>query len=489
MAKINQDTKQMKTNKEGFLAYKMNDEEKLLTMVFTTLFDKDKFYGNNSDELVSLATKLIQNDKADYVSKLAIYARREMHLRSVSHVLCCLLAHEVKGKQYARKTINLVSLRCDDITEILSYYVNTYGNPIPNSLKRGLADAMNFFDEYQFSKYKKQCKKITFKRVLRTVHPHPKNEEQSVIFKKILNNTLRTPYTWETELSLKGLKKEVWEELINSNKVGIMAIVRNLNNILYTRPNNLDKVLNMLQDEAIIEKSKILPFRFFSAYKAVSQNPNCTSKVLNTLEKAIKLSTKNIEKFKGKTLIAIDESGSMNHPISTNIFITYFDIASILGAMANYICEDAIVVSFSRNLKIQNFPMDNGIISNANSIIPQFASTDLSLPLLFLIHRDLFVDRIIYISDNEMSSSFDNSNNIQEEKTSCQKLLDEYKEKINKDVIFHGVDLQGYGTQQFKGPNVNICAGWNERIFDFIHLAEKGVSNLVEYIKNYEVKD
>jgi hypothetical protein len=47
------------------------------------------------------------------------------------------------------------------------------------------------------------------------------------------------------------------------------------------------------------------------------------------------------------------------------------------------------------------------------------------------------------------------------------------------------VDLQGYGTQQFHGKKTNIIAGWSEKIFDFILLAEEGEGNLEKRIKEY----
>ena len=43
----------------------------------------------------------------------------------------------------------------------------------------------------------------------------------------------------------------------------------------------------------------------------------------------------------------------------------------------------------------------------------------------------------------------------------------------------------GYGTQQFAGPKTNIIAGWSEKIFDFILLAEQGEGTLEKTIENY----
>ena len=43
---------------------------------------------------------------------------------------------------------------------------------------------------------------------------------------------IEIPKTWETELSAKGNKPEVWADMIMSNKLPYMAMMRNLRNIL-----------------------------------------------------------------------------------------------------------------------------------------------------------------------------------------------------------------------------------------------------------------
>ena len=53
------------------------------------------------------------------------------------------------------------------------------------------------------------------------------------------------------------------------------------------------------------------------------------------------------------------------------------------------------------------------------------------------------------------------------------------------DIWVHAIDLHGYGTQQFTGPKTNIIAGWSEKVFNFILLAEQGEGNLEKAIEAY----
>jgi len=105
--------------------------------------------------------------------------------------------------------------------------------------------------------------------------------------------------------------------------------------------------------------------------------------------------------------------------------------------------------------------------------------TDITLPLRYLIQEKIYVDRIIVLSDNEINSNYPNT---------CQGFLEHYK-TINPNVWLHGIDLAGYGTQQFIGKNVNIISGWSEKVFDFISTAEKGVGTMIDKISNYHFKE
>lgn len=441
-----------------------------MSMVLTSFYGEDKFYGDNTSEMLKLASELIAGNCGKFVANLANYARNEMNLRSVLHALCALLAKSEKGKQCVKDVCDKIILRADDITEVLACYVSQFGKPIPKSLKKGLANAMNKFDEYQFAKYNRKGKDFSFLDVLRLIHAKAKDEKQNAIFQKIINDNLETPYTWETELSQKGNTKEVWEELIESGRLPYFALLRNLNNILKNQVSNIKKVVELLTDEKSILNSKVLPFRYYSAYKTLTNTPHLTSRIVDALEDCLKISLSNVEKLKGKTLIAIDVSGSMSSNISKNSIITCCDIARIMGAMANYICEDSIVTAFSDDLQVLNFSTKNGSIANANNIKFRCAGTEIQLPIEYLIKNKISVDRIIIVSDMESNSAL----GFRRTKvTEAQRALQEYKKKIKGKVQVHCIDLQGYGTCALNPNNIFFMSGWNENVLESFPMPSK----------------
>lgn len=472
-------------NNEGAVAYRMSDKEKLVTQVLTSLFNENKFYGDNSKAILATTRSVTKSD-AGFVANLCVFARNEMHLRTISHVLVAELAKSEEGKDYVRRVLNKIVERPDDMTELLAYYINTYGKPIPNSIKKGLADSLGIFDEYQLAKYNRD-NAVKLKDILCLVHPKAKDEKQNDLWKRLLEDNLETPVTWETELSAKGNNKETWESLISENKLGYMAMMRNLRNIIKSEASNLNKVYENLTDESRVLKNKQLPFRYYSAYKALKNEGLGTSKIYDALEIAIKTSTKNINRLGGKTLIAADVSGSMNSGISSKSEVTCAEIAVLMLSIANYICEETITTTFDNNLYQCNLSTQGGIIANANSIKVNGGGTDITLPIRYLLDNKIFVDRIIMLSDNEINRGYTYSIGYGRPKT-CQALVEEYKKKVNPDVWVHAIDMQGYGTQQFAGKNVNIIAGWSEKVFDFISAAEQGIDTLIDKISDYYFK-
>lgn len=493
MSKFNFKNTDKTVNRDGFPAYKMQDKEQLVTAVLTTMFGEPKFYGSTDEDIFVLAT-VICGEEPSFVAKLACYARNVANMRSVSHVLACIIAHE--AHEYTRAVIRNIIVRPDDITEIMACYKQMYGKPFPNALKREIAEQIQRFDEYALAKYNSRGMSMKLRDVLRITHPTPKDEKTEALFRKVLDDTLETPYTWETELSEKGNTKEVWDELISSGKVGYMALLRNLRNIVKCGA-DIAPVLKVLSDPERVKKSRQLPFRFFSAYRMLEQENLMTPEIHRALENALTVSVENLDTVPGRTLIAVDVSGSMGSCISRKSTVMCSEIAGLLGAMSSRICEDAAVCYFDcpggwsclrgdKGYIVEHYGKYDSILEICRKHIFSGGGTRMDLPMKFALEEDKSAsikpfDRVIYFSDNVCNSS---SYGIK----TVQSMVDKYRKKYNPDFWVHGVDLQGYGTQQFCGKNFNLIAGWSDKVLEFILLAEKGIGSLVQTIEEYQMK-
>ena len=151
-------------------------------------------------------------------------------MRSITHATAGELANSVKGEGWLKKYFNRVTYRADDITEILAYYLEKFGKPIPNSMKKGLGYSFGKFDGYQLAKYRKDGAKISLIDAVNLLHPKPtsKNKEALTL---LVNGKLKSTDTWETKLTQAGqkaktdeekseLKAEAWRSLIKERKLG-----------------------------------------------------------------------------------------------------------------------------------------------------------------------------------------------------------------------------------------------------------------------------
>lgn len=476
MSKFNNRPTGLAVNREGMPAYAMEDRTRLVTQILTSFLNERKFYGDNSTEMELMICKVTRQDP-DFVSRLAVYARRVFNMRSVAHVLAAYLAHEPEGKPFVRRTIGGITLRGDDVTELMAFYLSTFGKPIPNALRKGVNDVFARFDEYTLAKYRGRGKAVRMRDIVMLCHPRPKDEAQAALWKRLLEDDLKTPVTWETQLSANGNNKRTWEALIDSGRVGYMALLRNLRNILQAAPDNIDKVWQTIANPDAVRHSRQLPFRYLSAYREIGSAAG--SKALDALESAVRLSVSNLPRLPGTTVIAVDTSGSMGWRLSDKSSVRCCEVGMMLGLIANRICEDSLFCTFDEIIEKYPLTRHTAILETCMHYANAGGGTCMSLPFEVMIRDGIRADRII--SDNEC-----NRYRWGDKKSVIQNYADEYRRQSGIDLWVHAIDLMGYGTQQFAGPRTNIIAGWSEKVFDFILLAEQGTGSLEETIAHYE---
>lgn len=470
MASMNTKKTGLKTvNRNGHKAYKYaSDKLDLAVKTLTSFVGEDKYYGDNTGDLKTLAERLAAKDP-QFVASLAVMARRDYHMRTVGQLLAAVLAHEAKGSGVARKTVDNVVERPDDTAGVISAYIGMYGKPVAHSVLRGVKDALERMKPYSLAKYQLKGRDVELKDVVRMTHPH--NPVLDSTFKALLDGSLKAPETWETELSANGNTKETWEKLIAGGKVGYMAALRNLRNMLAAQPDNLDKVLSLLADPAQVESSKQLPFRFLSAWKSVKDV--ASSRVLDTLNEAFMASLANLPTLKGRTAVLIDNSGSMTFPLSRKGTVTCYDTAITLGIALAQKAEDTVAVRFNDEAKLMPISHGNPL---SQYVECDTGCTDMDVAFQFLIDKGVDVDRIIVLSDDEVNYN----------KGCVQVLADEYRRTVGHRVVVHGWDLMGYGTTQFAPDgDTDFIAGWSERIIALLPLFEDGRQGLVEKVESY----
>lgn len=480
MSKFNTALPKQKTLTENFAggqSYDASDELALVSLLLTS-FVNDQFYRNaqNSlDELRKLASKV--KDK-EFVAKAAIYARDCFGMRSITHALAGELTSELNGKEWGKNFYDKVVVRVDDMTEILSYYLaykTNKDNPkFPNALKKGFAKAFDKFDGYQLAKYKCKNKEVKLVDIVNIVHPIPTQKNKEAL-ELLIKGKLKSADTWESRLSQAGqvaesdedlasLKADAWKELISERKIGYFALLRNLRNIITQSPDSIPAACTLLTDERLISKSRVLPFRFATAYEEISKLSSSTEvrNVLVAINKALDISVMNVPKFDGDTLVVLDVSGSMVGKPS--------EIASLFGAILAK-ANNCDIMTFSTNSQYKSYNPVDSVMTIRNRF--RFSGGGTNFKSIFQNANKKY-DRVIILSDMQGWIGYNTPSNE----------FAQYKKKFNANPFVYSWDLAGYGTLQFPENNVFALAGFSDKVFDIMKLMETDKKALLNEIKS-----
>lgn len=466
MSKFNETKKNDVRNLAGGKAYKESDEMQLASLLLTS-FGDDKYYQKEKD-IYSQLEQLIEACDKEFVAKAIIYARKQFGMRTITHIASSMLAKYIGGMEWGSRFFDKVINRVDDMTEIVACHFSRK-QKLTNAMKKGFSLALGRFDDYQLAKYKGENKAVKLVDLVNLVHPK-ETERNNGAIGRLINGELRSFDTWESELSAVGddieAKKAVWHRLLDENKLGYFALLRNLRNIIQLNDETLkNKALNALLNESAIKKSLVLPFRFSTAYDEMSK---IDSDAMRAVSKACEIACSNVPKLEGKTLIALDVSGSMSS-------CRVADIASLFTAvlLKSNNCD---LMTFADYAEYRRVNPDDSVMTIKNAIKYSWGGTN--FPSVFKNANKKY-DRVILLSDMQ---------SWKESYYSPKHFYERYKRRFNApDCKFYSFDLAGYGTMQMPQQDVYCLAGFSDKIFDIMKLVESDKNALVNTIKAVEL--
>ncbi len=383
--------KKIKTH-EGAPAYQINAEQQLRRSVMSCLLWEKTFYEDGED-IAKRISGTIAKVKPQAVSDIAIEARGRMKLRHVPLLIVREMARLPEHKKLVEETLFQVIQRPDEITEFLAIYWKDGRCPLANSVKRGLARAFGKFNEYSLAKYNRDGA-IKLRDAIFLCHAKPDGDEQAALFKKLVDGTLAVPDTWEVELSSSKDKVASWARLLSENKLGALALIRNLRNMVDAGVDSKSiksAILSMKTD-------RVLPYRFIAAARYAP-------KFEPELEQAMFRCVEGMPKLPGETILMIDVSGSMDCALSGKSEMVRIDAANGLAIILREICESVRVVTFSDNL-VEVPPRRGFALRDAIKNSQTHNGTNLGGAVRGVMSMPH--DRLIVISDEQSQSAVPN---------------------------------------------------------------------------------
>jgi 60 kDa SS-A/Ro ribonucleoprotein len=454
----------------------MPPEFQLRRTVLACMLWEDTFYESGvsiAQRIQELASKVPLQTIAD----IAIEARERMKLRHAPLLLLREMlrwnanAHAAHAKGRAHRdgagrmigdTIWRVVQRADEAAELLAiYWKDAPNTPLPAQLKRGLSRSVLKFRDYELAKYDRegavQLRDVAFltrvapgknlrmgQRIARLVNKDFYPEETKGAHFKVKEmyglgeyQKLDTPDTWETQLSAGKDKRETFERLISEKKLGALALLRNLRNMIEAKVPE-DQIRLAI---AAMKTDRVLPFRFIAAARYAPQfEPELEVAMLKCLGVA--------EKLPGKTAILIDHSGSMADNVSAKSEISRFDAACALGIILRETAASARVFAFSDDAK--EIPPRRGFaLRDAIQRSMQDGGTNTATGVNHVFAHCKDLDRLIIVTDEQSHQKIP--------PPGCRGYI------INVGNYKNGI---GYGDW----VTIN---GWSEAVLDYIRVSEE----------------
>lgn len=488
MSKVNQSAKVAESKRVVIPSVKEQARRSLMTC----LLWEDTFYEDGvsiADRIKTYVSRLSEEDCRELLKE----AKLDNKLRHAPLLWAVQMAKEGKLKA---DDVNMICDRVDLMEDLLALYfaenklsdeekagcydknghrVRRDNKAVPKSITKGLQKAFNKFDEYQFAKYRADSKEVKLKDVLRIAHVKPSSDEQSALFKKILDGTLATPDTWEVAISAAGrdekAKREAWVRLLTSktdqgyNKLGTLALLRNLRGMSAAGVSE-DIIRTALKSASI---GKTLPFQIVTASRAAAN----MSDILND---KFKESIKNIEKLPGKTLILVDVSGSMTGKLSERGETSRVDVAAALGALTKEISDEATIYGFDTRLyepsrDLNGLPLVRALtIYGGSTAVVE--CTDTALSKFREAHGGKNPDRVIVVTDAQDNSSYMESRYYIEYEAARMPKLDS---KTNGYII-NVAPYKKRGVEYTANSGWSTVYGWSDSIVKYIASVEASKS-------------
>lgn len=512
VAEIKSIPKENTVNRQGFAAYSLDDKLYLLTML-NTLKLKPQYYRTENETMRDLRDLIerIASDDPYFVCQAIIYSRCIGEgMRSINHLAAALVAPFIKGQEWAQRFYRLWNkkdkkggciFRPDDMSEIKDVWFALNNTGLPASMRKGFAYNLENYDTYGLAKYKKSNIDIA-----NLVHPNPNNSKATLTLPdketvKTLDALMQgvnvAADTWEVAQSEAGqevakavregkltqmeaekvlaeAKADNWESLLREGKLGILAALRNIRNIMKNpRAEIINMWCSLISNQELIRKGLILPIHFDLAYDVINRefkDYDYAHQAMSALQDAYIKSIPNLSSvFTGKTCIIVDCSGSMGMCISDGNKLVdnssgwwrrvtnYTDACSYkAGLIAATIAKacDVDIVKFGSEAKFFNFDKNKNVFALAKDIgTSEYYATYPYKAWDLITRNNKKYDRVIFISDNEV-----NSYNLTS--TSYKNYL-----RICSPYVY-AIDLAAYGTTPLAGDKIAYFYGYGASLYE-----------------------
>lgn len=521
---VNMKTDTRKTvNHEGSVVHKLDTLEILFSKVLGSFFGEGTHYEKRTaekdfKEIQRLIAEIPESD-VEYALKVARIGRE---YNMIQYPLAVLTAcfndprfkgenfiDEVTGRNKLQTYTDYIVRRGKDITDIMAMQMNVFGfdvttkgrgknktnhrnQPLPMQLRKSLKMKLESFNEYQLSKALGDNREVSLADCIKLLRPNPANSRVSEDFyKRVIEGNVEFGGSEETkqvqaELSKvnnknsKTTKADVKKSIDTST---VMAIVKNLVALdragMFSDSKAVDSIVAKLTNKKEVQKSRLLPFRFYSAYQEVSKLSNSAGKrrVMDALVEALDLSIDNLQDIEGYSAILIDRSGSMRHSVSGASNVTADIVACMLGAICFKKGIADVYVFADRCEQVTDISKKSTVMDIMKTIMNHNVGgcTNLDTAINVLASQNTKYDNLIILSDGDCYSSSGSSFRLYGRGYYSSYNTDEavnilFKKKVIKKLYLDNLLGNSFAIVNTDDFRKNLITGFSERVVDVINV-------------------
>ena len=519
-------------NYEGAPSFVRGDEEQLVRVLMTGNFEHT-FYASDA-ELAGEAIGLFRHFAATdphFLAQAIVYARAGglMRIAPITALVVLSAADSADAKELFRRIFPRVVQTPGDLQDAITLCrrsaLRGMGKAVTRAANRWLAG----ISQYHVVKYGSESQQISLRDIYRMTRPKLTGEANAIAryvvkgevapeltqiagyeeFKRAarmlagrkdtlsdeeraaaearvlaLIGEYRLP--WEVVAGQVIPSRAVWERLLYD--MPYMALARNLNNMVKygvtQDPAALSYITRTLADPQRVASGKQLPFRYFSALKALKADGAVGMALREALSAALELSFANMPELGRRVLVANDISGSMSSRPSPRSEMTMAEIAGIFAAAVYKKAESGEIVSFDTEARPRDVSRELPIAAIAERVSGYGGGTSLSAPLAYAFKdRKRVFDTAVFITDSE--SWYDHL-------TRNRGVLDEireYRKRVSPELKCFFVQLLPYkhAVVPESEPGCYYIYGWSSAALGYIASVVSGGASQVEAVKQVSV--
>lgn len=480
-------------NEAGAPAYSLTSEQALAQLAVTGCLN-GTFYATAQDQLKAVL-QLADECEPEFVAKIAVYSRHQGCMKDMPALLCAVLAvrdGELLQKVFGRVIDNGKMLR--NFVQIVRS--GAVGRKSLGTMPRRLVRQWIAERSMEQLFHASLGQKPSLRDVIRMVHPKPNDAQRANFYayligkpfdRELLPDEVRQLEMFKNDeaslpninfqfLSALPLTTAQWQVI--AQRANWTTLRMNLNTFQRHGVFGCDEttmlIAERLADPDRVIKAKAFPYQIMTTLLNI--NDNAPVVLRDALEQAMEIATANVPAMPGRTVVAIDISGSMHAPVTgyrmgSTSTTTCLDAAAVLAAAVLRRNPDATVMPFHTKVSRVKLDPQESIVSTASRLreLPS-GGTDCSVVLKELNRKRERADTVIFFSDNE--SWIDASRH--RGSTGMLKEWRQFKVRNPKAQLVC-IDIQPYTTVQAPiADDVTHVGGFSDQVFEVLRSITAG---------------